>query len=63
MAMALLHQKFGRTLGNLIVIAALTSPTVASGLTSIVKGKLRANAGGLAAADIVKDTIFLTPEV
>lgn len=51
-------REFGRTFGNFVVIAALTSPTVASGLTSIVKGKLRANAGGFAAADIVKDTIL-----
>lgn len=52
------YEKSGRTFGNFVVIAALTSPTVASGLTSIVKGKLRANAGGFAAADIVNDTIL-----
>ena len=49
--------EFCRTFGNFVVIAALTSPMVASGLTSIVKGKLRAKAGGFAAADIVKATI------
>ena len=47
-----------RTFGNFAVITALTSATVASGSTSIVKGKPDANAGSLAAVDIVNDTIF-----
>ena len=50
--------KYERTFGNFVVMTALTSPMVASGLTSIVKGKLRANAGGFAAADIVNVTIL-----
>ena len=46
-----------QTFGNFVVIAAFTSLTVASSLTSIVKGKPRANVGGFAAADTVNDTI------
>jgi hypothetical protein len=47
------------------VIVALTSPTVASGSTSIDKGKPRANDGGFAAVDIVNNTIFesCTPSI
>ena len=46
-----------RTFGNFVVMAALTWATVASGPTSIDKGKPRANDGGFEAADTVNDTM------
>lgn len=46
-----------RTFGNFAAIEALTSATVASGVTSIVRGKPRAKEGGFDAESIVSETI------
>ena len=46
-----------RTFGNFAAIETLTSATVASGVTSIVRGNPRAKEGGFDAESIVSETI------